>query len=322
MHTIDPEVNVLRVDKIVRRRVRGKRRRVRVPIGGWSNFANHGTVTKSTFEFYNADHHASAMRVFEDRIRRSAKVPRGQQIVNVYGTSNEGDQSAGLDRSGPGGVGLRGARGGRRDAARMARARGGTCRAPRRSTLRWTRVCFCGQDVDGGKVADESQVGIPFLTGSEEERGPLFDVTKEHFESRRAPAGMDPHGRKIFPPGAGGGVPNGVPLMAVRVGKRMIVSLPGEGTKEVGARIKAAAGAGDLGLGRSRRWCSRAWPTSSSSTSRPREEYEKQHYEGGNTHFGRVSSVLMRERDRQARGRRSPAARPRRRPTPSTPPTA
>ena len=57
-HTIDPAVNVLRVDKIVRRRVRrGKRRRtrrVRVPIGGWSTFADHGTVTKSTFQFYNA----------------------------------------------------------------------------------------------------------------------------------------------------------------------------------------------------------------------------------------------------------------------------
>lgn len=50
-HTIDPDVNVLRVDKFVRRRVRGKRRRVRVPIGGWSTFADHGTVTKSTFQF-------------------------------------------------------------------------------------------------------------------------------------------------------------------------------------------------------------------------------------------------------------------------------
>jgi neutral ceramidase len=48
-HPIDPTVNVLRVDKLVRRRGR----RVRVPIGGWSTFSAHGTVTRATFERYN-----------------------------------------------------------------------------------------------------------------------------------------------------------------------------------------------------------------------------------------------------------------------------
>lgn len=290
-HTIDPDVNVLRVDKIVRRRVRGKRRRVRVPVGGWSTFANHGTVTKSTFEYYNADHHGSAMRVFEDRIRRSARVPRGQQIVNVYGTSNEGDQSAGLDRSGPAASDYVG----RVEAAAMLRAWRGARRGMSRTPaldLRWTRVCFCGQDVEGGKVADESQVGIPFLTGSEEERGPLFDVTQEHFEGRRAPIGMDPQGRKIFPPGAGGGVPNAVPLLAVRVGRRMIVSLPGEGTKEAGAQITAAAASAIAGSGIEKVALSGLANEFVLYFSTP-EEYEKQHYEGGNSHFGRLSSVFI-----------------------------
>ena len=117
-HTIDPAVNVLRVDKRRRvcRRVRqrrrsgrapaftGQRRRCsvrRVPIGGWSTFADHGTVTKSSFQFYNQDHHGSALRVFEDGVRREGKVPARQQVLNVYGNSNEGDQSAGLDRHGP-----------------------------------------------------------------------------------------------------------------------------------------------------------------------------------------------------------------------------
>ncbi|MEK6228259.1 MAG: neutral/alkaline non-lysosomal ceramidase N-terminal domain-containing protein [Actinomycetota bacterium] len=312
-HTIDPDVNVLRVDKFVRRRVRGKRRRVRVPIGGWSTFADHGTVTKSTFQFYNADHHASAMRVFEDRIRKSAKVPGGQQIVNVYGNSNEGDQSAGLDRSGPAASDYVG----RVEANAMLRAwraaRKGMSRAPELD-LRWTRVCFCGQEVEGGTVADESQVGIPFLTGSEEERGPLFDVTQEHFEGRRAPAGMDPHGRKIFPPGAGGGVPNGVPLMAVRVGRRMIVSLPGEGTKEVGERIRVAAGAAIAGSGVEKVVLSGLANEFVLYFTTP-EEYEKQHYEGGNTHFGRLSSVLMRNEIAKlagslARGQAAPAPYP------------
>ena len=57
-------------------------------IGAWSNFADHGTVTKSTFEYYNADHHGSTLRVFEAKVRRSARVPRSQEVVNVYGNSD------------------------------------------------------------------------------------------------------------------------------------------------------------------------------------------------------------------------------------------
>src|SRR3954471_21821412 len=90
--TIDPEVNVLRVDKVVRGR--------RVPIGMWSTFADHGTVNKYQFNYYNEDHHGAATHVVEDTIRRLAKVPRSQDIVNAYGNTDEGDMSAGLTRDG------------------------------------------------------------------------------------------------------------------------------------------------------------------------------------------------------------------------------
>ena len=47
-------------------------------------------------------------------------------------------------------------------------------------------------------MASQSAVGMPFLTGSEEERGPLFDITGEHFETRRLPVDPgDAHGHKI-----------------------------------------------------------------------------------------------------------------------------
>src|SRR3954447_13533833 len=52
LHTLDPEVNVLRVDK----RIGGRD----VPVGMWSTFANHGTVNRYQFTFYNEDHHGSA----------------------------------------------------------------------------------------------------------------------------------------------------------------------------------------------------------------------------------------------------------------------
>jgi neutral ceramidase len=91
--TIDPEVNVLRVDHVRKGR--------HTPIGIWSTFADHGTVNKYEFNYYNEDHHGSATHVVEAKIRKLGHVPRGQDVVNAYGNTDEGDQSAGLTRDGP-----------------------------------------------------------------------------------------------------------------------------------------------------------------------------------------------------------------------------
>ena len=297
LHTIDPDVNVLRVDHLVRKRIskrkgRKRIRTVRVPIGAWSTFADHGTVTKSTFEFYNGDHHASAMRVFEQRVRRAGRVAADQEIVNVYGNSNEGDMSAGLDRSGPAASDYVG----RVEASAMFRAwRSAGSKLRRRPALdlRWTRVCFCGQMTAAGPVADNDQVGLPFLTGSEEERGPLFDVTGQHYEGTTNPAATGPHAPKAGVDYASN-APERVPLMAVRVGPRVIVSVPGEGTKEVGARIRHAVGEAVKGHGIEGVVVSGLANEFVLYFTTP-EEYDRQHYEGGNTHFGRASSVLIQE---------------------------
>ena len=316
-HTIDPAVDVLRVDKLVRRRVapRGRRRArrgrgrdapvltgrvtrrtrtVAVPIGAWSNFANHGTVTKSSFQFYNADHHGSATRVFEQGVRRAGKVRGGQEVVNVYGNSAEGEMSAGLDRDGPAASDYVG----RVEANAMLRAwkaAGTQMSATPALDLRWTRMCFCGQTTEGGRVAEESQVGFPFLTGSEEERGPLYDVTQRHFEGQRAPIDQgDPHGRKQFLPGVGtGGVPNRVPLVALRIGSRLMVTIPGEANKEAGERVRAAVSSSVAGAGIERVVLSGLANEFVLYFTTP-EEYERQHYEGGNSHFGRWSLNLLR----------------------------
>ena len=318
-HTIEPEVSVLRVDKLVRTRVqrrpsrerrrprpRRKRRAApppaftgqapktritRVPIGAWSTFANHGTTTWSTFEFYNADHHASAMRAFERSVRKQGKVPASQEVMNVYGNSSMGDLSAGLDRHGP----AVSDEVGRAEAAAMVEAwkDAGARLAPDPPIdVRWTRLCFCGQRTEGGRVADRPEVGLPFLTGSEEGRGPLNDVTPEHFEGRRAPVAVGPQGHKIFPPGASG-VPNVVPLLAVRVGSGMIVSVPGEATKEAGARIEADVLRAVGGSGIDRVVVSGLANEFILYFTTP-EEYARQHYEGGNTHFGTYASNLLK----------------------------
>jgi hypothetical protein len=159
-------------------------------------------------------------------------------------------------------------------------------------------MCFCGQETEGGRVDDHSQVGLPFLTGSEEERGPLYDVTHEEFEDRRNPLPLDhtsPQGQKLFLEGIGtGGVPNKVPLLAVRIGSRVVVTIPGEGTKEVGARIRSAVESQIAGSGIERVVISGLANEFVLYFTTP-EEYDRQHYEGGNTHFGRVSSNLVKQ---------------------------
>ena len=298
-HTIDPSVDVLRVDKLVRRR--GSRRRKRVPIGGWSNFADHGTVTKSSFQYYNQDHHASAMKVFEDDVREEGKVPRRQEVLNVYGNSNEGDMSAGLDYTGPAGSDTVG-----RIEARSMLAAWRSARNRMGSDfpldVRWTRMCFCGRQTEGGAVASQPEVGLPFFTGSEEERGPLFDITGEHFEGRRSPVASGPHGHKLGIQGVPGDVPPAVPLLAVRIGSRMLVSYPGESTKEVGARLRAAVGSAVAGSGISRVVVSGLANEFILYFTTP-EEHDRQHYEGGQTLFGRLSSVLVNQESAALAGR-------------------
>jgi neutral ceramidase len=286
-HPVDPEVNVLRVDKLTRR---GGRRR-RVPVGGFSTFPDHGTVTKSSFQYYNQDHHASALRLFESRVRSAGRVPRRQPVVNVYGNSNEGDMSAGLVRHGPAASDFVG----RREAAAMLRAWRAAGRSLSRTPgldLRWTRVCFCGQSVEGGgNVADYAMIGFPFLTGSEEERGPLFDATGKPLEGTRNPLPVPGQGHKQGIPLSSDSVPKAVPLMVVRVADRLIASTPGEPTKEVGARIEQAVGGAAGGLA-SRVIVSGLTNEFIQYFTTP-EEYDRQHYEGGSTLYGPLSAPFL-----------------------------
>src|SRR6266576_2375879 len=246
LHTIDPEVNVLRVDKLIGGR--------QVPVGMWSTFANHGTVNKFQFTYYNEDHHGAATERVERSIRRSGRVPAGQDVVNAYGNTDEGDISAGLTRSGPAAADYVGSR----EATAFLRAwnqAGGRMQRSPKFDWRWTRMCFCGQNTAVGPVADHGAFGLSEFTGSEEGRGPLFDITRTPFEGDHLPVGAgglpqnpvaDPaQGDKIVI-GAPLDIPKAVPLMAVRIADRMIVSVPGEMTEEMGRRVRAsvlAAGA-------------------------------------------------------------------------------
>jgi hypothetical protein len=157
--------------------------------------------------------------------------------------------------------------------------------------LRWTRTCFCGQLTEGGNVADYPMIGFPFLTGSEEERGPLFDVTRVPFEGTRSPLPVPGQGHKTGIRLDQSTVPKAVPLTALRVADGVIVTLPGEPTAEVGARVREAV---RQSTGLERVVVSGLAGEFIQYFTTP-EEYDRQHYEGGSTLYGPLSSNLMRQ---------------------------
>src|SRR3954471_3003253 len=216
-HTIDPDVEVLRVDRRIGRKYR--------PVGIWSTFANHGTVNKFQFDVMNADHHGAATRDTEDALRHTGHVPAAQDVVDVYGNTDEGDQSAGLFHSGPAYADYVG----RVEAEHFLtawRQAGRTMSATPQLDLRWTRVCFCGRTAVFGQAE---------FTGSEEGRGPLYDVTQRSFEGSRSLVDDPEQGHKMqVIREQDAAVPKAVPLLAIRFGDRLIVSVPGEMTAGMG----------------------------------------------------------------------------------------
>jgi neutral ceramidase len=267
---------------------------VHVPLGAWSDFSDHGTVNQYTFNVYNRDHHGSADQVFEDEVRRSGKVPSKQDVVNIYGNTDEGDVSAGLDHNGPAWADHVG----REEADKMLeawRSAGhGMSRQPD-FDLRWTRICFCGQATSAGNVDSTAVLGLAEFTGSEEGRGPLYDVTGVPFEGDTSPASLGDQGHKLqVVRDTGGSFPKAVPLMAIRLGNRVIVSVPGEMTEEMGRRVRSAVLAALSGSGVQRVVISGLANEYLSYFTTP-EEYDLQHYEGAATLYGRTASVLLQD---------------------------
>jgi neutral ceramidase len=299
-HTIDPDVDVLRVDKLVRRGPSKARkgesarpgRTVHVPIGAWSNFADHGTVVKSEMQAYSGDHHAAAWRIFAGLVRRAGRVPGKQLVVNVYPNSDEGDQSAGLTHHGPAGAALVG--GAEADAMFRAwkAARSGLTRAPALD-LRWTRTCFCGQPTASGNVATKGAEGVPFLTGSEEGRGPLYDVTGVPLEGTTNPVNDPEQGDKYVVPA--GNPPPASPVSVFRIADGAIAGLPGEPTKEMGARVKAALLGTMAPLGVKRVVIAGLADDYIQYITTP-EEYGQQSYEGASTLYGPNEATFLQER--------------------------
>ncbi|MBA2349804.1 MAG: neutral/alkaline non-lysosomal ceramidase N-terminal domain-containing protein, partial [Solirubrobacterales bacterium] len=289
--TIDPTVDVLRVDKVRKSKKKGGKAR-RIPIGAYSNFADHGTVVKSETELYSGDHHAAAWRLFVDRLRKSRDIPRRQTVVNVYPNGAEGDQSAGLRHTGVAGA----VEVGQKEADAMFEAwQDAESKLSRTPPLdvRWTRTCFCGRDTATGPVDSKGVVGAGFLTGSEEGRGPLFDLTGVSFEGRTSPVDDPVQGRKIQVPVAS--PPPATIVSVLRIGDGALATIPGEPTKQVGVHVREAvlkelAGSGVKTItiaGLAQDFIQ--YITTAA-------EYGTQSYEGASTLYGKNQATFLQER--------------------------
>ena len=282
--TIDPNVDVLRVDKVEHGR--------RVPIGAWSNFADHGTVIHSEWRAYSGDHHAAAWRVFTRLVRRHAHVPATQAVVNVYPNSDEGDQTAGIVHVGPAAADWVGTQ----EALAMLRAwRAAGSHLSRTPALdvRWTRTCFCGRETATGKVDTTGREGLGFLTGSEEERGPLYDITHVSFEGKTSPYDDPVQGDKLTVYGAGN-PPPAVPIAVVRIGDHVLGALPGEATKEEGKRIRDALVAATAPAGVRNAVIAGLADDYVQYITTP-QEYGVQSYEGASTLYGKNEGTFFVE---------------------------
>jgi hypothetical protein len=182
------------------------------------------------------------------------------------------------------------------EAGRAWRAAGERVSADLPLGVRWTRPCYCGQEVEPGRRVSATPVfGVPFLGGSEDGASIFHEPLAT--EGRRLPAAAaDPvHGRKIVAaPSAPLDVHEERPeVQVLRIGDRLLLAAPGEPSVEMGRRFEKAvaphlpAGIRDVVVvGLSNDYL--GYLTTP-------EEYEMQHYEGGHTVFGTWTSLLARD---------------------------
>jgi hypothetical protein len=159
--------------------------------------------------------------------------------------------------------------------------------------VRWTRACYCGQEVEPGhRVSSEPVWGLPFIGGSEDGASIFHEPVQT--EGRRLPAeAADPvHGRKIivFPSRPVAVHETNPEFHVIRLGDRLMLGAPGEPSVEMARRFRRSVrprmpeGVRDpFVVGLSNDYM--GYLTTP-------EEYEMQHYEGGHTVFGTWTSIL------------------------------
>ncbi|HUE27711.1 MAG TPA: neutral/alkaline non-lysosomal ceramidase N-terminal domain-containing protein [Solirubrobacteraceae bacterium] len=286
--TIDPTVNVLRIDQF-RRRGRTVRR---MPVGIYSTFANHGTVDHENFWYYSGDHQGAAERVVEAAIRGAGHVPASQDVINAFANSDAGDMTSGIQYNGPADAEYIG----RREASAMLaawRQAGQAMSTHPAFGLRFTRVCMCGQQTGEGPIDSTPWIGQAAGAGSEEGRT-IFYYDGLAQEGDKLPFDVGPQGDKITVLNEKCNVPQAVPFTVLRLGDRLIATIAGEPTVGTGKLIRTAVQAAVRGFG-IKQVVIVGYAGDYLSYFTTPAEYEQQAYEGGFTLYGEYSSLVLRD---------------------------
>jgi neutral ceramidase len=277
-HTVDDVLRVLRVDGADGR-----------PLSAWVEFPVHLTLSTPHNTLWDTEVAGPTLEHLADRLGAPG-------FVGLYANGASGDLQPRFDAWNPQVLmDLHGKRlaAGAYEAWEQA---GPTLDGAMPVDVRWTRACYCGQEVEPGRsVSSEPVWGLPFLGGSEDGASIFHEPLAT--EGRRRPAELaDPvHGRKIpAAPSRPLRVHDDVPeLQVVRLGDRVLLTTPGEPSVEMGRRFVAAV-ADVLPDGVTEAFVVGLANGYLGYLVTP-EEYDAQHYEGGHTVFGKWTSLLARD---------------------------
>ena len=274
-HTRDTRLRLLRVDRTDGR-----------PLAGWIHFPVHLTTSAPDVDIWDTDLAGAATHHLEQAVG-------GRGFTALYTNAALGDLMPRFDSySRTAVMDLHG----RRIALQAERAwRAAGRRLGRRVDVgvRWTRSCYCGQEVEPGRrVSDSPFWGASFFGGSEDGASIFHEAGST--EGRRLPeeAAHPVHGRKII--AAPGLVHESTPeVHVIRVGDRLLLGTPGEPSVEMGRRFEEAVRP-QLPRGVKEPLVVGLANDYMGYLTTP-EEYDMQHYEGGHTVFGLWTSLLVRD---------------------------
>ncbi len=283
-HTRDTVLRTLRVERLDG-----------TPLAAWTEFPVHPTTSTPAVDIWDADLAGAANFHLERGKSQIPKRDRGD-FVALWSNGAAGDMMPRFDAYNPTAtMDLLGQRIAREARAVWKRA-GKTLTSDMPIDVRWTRTCYCGQQVEPGKfVSAKPFFGLPFLGGSED--GASIFKEPVQTEGRRLPAdASDPvQGRKLIVPAPtdAAGIHESTPeFQVIRVGSRLLVAAPGEPSVQMGRRLVSAVetelpkGVEDVVIvGLANDYL--GYLTTP-------EEYQAQHYEGGHTVFGLWTSLLAR----------------------------
>ncbi|MFC3957770.1 neutral/alkaline non-lysosomal ceramidase N-terminal domain-containing protein [Halovivax cerinus] len=260
------------------------------PIAAWTCYANHPTTFTPANRTYSADFPGVAARWFAHRF------DDGVAPITLSAASDLGDQITHYDDYGMYALAERTAV--RVESAMWAAwgAAGDDLSSDLPVGGRSRVIEYDGQSVDDGdkRVGSTGLVGKPILNGGENGPTPFSGL---ELEGERLPEWLahPVQGRKIVLAPAPWSPE--VEVQAMRLGDRLLVTVPGEPTVAMGRRMEAAAADAapddvtDVTVVGVANGYNGYFTTP--------EEYDQQHYEGGHTVFGKYASLLVERHQRE-----------------------